>query len=127
MSYVLISLSQGDQLFGAGRVNSDTAVKVLLSSTHLNGNTKALEHLTDTETQNVQTDNFFLGPSADKLHFGGVLGLVLSRNEVVKHGSELGMVDLDLVVAILLASLGLCETNTTNFGMRENNSRNVFI
>lgn len=121
------NLPQGDQLLGASWVDSNTAIKVLLGSTHLHGDTESLQHLTNTKTQNVQTDNLFLRTGADDLHLSGVLGLLLSWHNVVEHGSELGVVNLDLVVAVALAGLGLGETDDTNLRVGEDDSRDVLV
>jgi hypothetical protein len=75
----------------------------------------------------VQANNLFLGTGADDLHLSGVLGLLLSRQDVIEHGSKLGVVDLDLVVAVALAGLGLGETDNTNLGVGEDDSRDVLI
>lgn len=109
-------------------MDSNTAIKVLLSSTHLDSDTKALQHLTDTKTEDVQTNNLLLGASADDFHLSGVLRLLLGgQADIVEHGSELGVVDLDLVVTVALAGLGLRETNATDLGVREDDSRNVLV
>lgn len=109
-------------------MDSNTAIKVLLSSTHLNSDTEALQHLTDTKTKDVQTNNLFLGTGADDLHLGGVLGLLLrGQADIVEHGSELGVVDLDFIVAVALAGLGLGETDAADLGVREHDCRNVLV
>jgi hypothetical protein len=109
-------------------VDSNTAIEVLLSGTHLNSDTEALKHLTDTKTKDVQTNNLLLGTGADELHLGGVLGLLLGgQADIVEHGSELGVVDLDLVIAVMLASLRLGKTDAADLGVREDNCRNVLV
>lgn len=92
-------------------MNSNATIKVLLRSTHLHRNTETLQHLTNTETQNVQTDHLLLGSGTDHLHLSRVLVLFLSGEDVVEHGRELGVVDLDLVGAVPLAGFGLSETD----------------
>lgn len=109
-------------------MDSNAAIKVLLSSTHLDSDTEALQHLADAKTKDVQTNNLLLGTGADDLHLGGVLGLLLGRQaDVVEHGSELGVVDLDLVVAVALAGLGLGETDAADLRVREDDCRNVLV
>lgn len=108
-------------------MNGHTAVKVGLGRTHLHGNTEALEHLTDSEAENVQTDNLLLRTGADDFHLGGVLGLLLLRHHAVVHGRELGVVDLDLIVTVALASLRLGQTNGTDFGVGEDDGGDVVI
>lgn len=109
-------------------MDSNTAIEVLLSSTHLDSNTEALQHLTDAKTKDVQTDNLFLGTGANDLHLGGVLGLLLwGQADIVEHGSELGVINLNLVVAVANAGLGLGETDAADLGVRENDRRNVLV
>ena len=109
-------------------MDSNTAIKVLLSSTHLDSNTETLQHLTDTKTKDVETNNLFLGTGADDLHLGGVLGLLLGgQADIVEHGSELGVVDLDFIVTVALAGLGLGETDAADLGVREDDCRNVLV
>lgn len=128
LPYILsLNLPQSNQLLGASRVNGHTAIKVLLGSTHLHGDTEALEHLTDTKAKDVQTNHLLLGAGANNLHLGGVLGLLFGRHNAVVHGGELGVVDLDLVITVLLAGFGLGETDAANLGVGENNGRDVLI
>lgn len=109
-------------------MDSNAAIKVLLSSTHLDSDTEALQHLADTKTKDVQTNHLLLGTGADDLHLGGVLGLLLGRQaDIIEHGSELGVVDLNLVIAVALAGLGLGETDAADLRMREDDCRNVLV
>lgn len=100
-------------------MNGDTAIKVLLRSTHLHGYAETLQHLTNTQAEDMQTDDLLLGTRADQLHLRGVLGLLLGGDHVVEHGREFGVVDLDVIVAVAFAGLGLCETRGADFGVRE--------
>lgn len=108
-------------------MDSNTAVEVGLCSAHLYGNTKALQHLADAKTKDVQSDDLLLGTGADNLHLSRVLGLLLSGHEAVVHVCKLGVVGLDLVIAVLLAGFGLSETDGADLGVRENNSGNVLV
>lgn len=107
----LANLPHSNQLLSTSRMDSHTAVKVLLGSTHLHSNTETLQHLADAKTQDVQTNHLLLGTGADDLHLGRVLGLLLLRQDVVEHRGELGGVDLDLIVAVPLAGFGLGQTD----------------
>lgn len=109
-----LSLLHSDQLLSASRMYSNTAIKVLLSGAHLDSDTEALQHFTNTKTQDVQSNNLLLGTGADNLHLRRILRLLLRRHDVEEHGGELGVVDLDLVITVVLAGLGLCETDTAN-------------
>lgn len=109
-------------------MDSNTAIKVLLSSTHLNSDTEALQHLANAETEDVQTDHLLLRTGTDDLHLGRVLGLLLwGQADIVEHRGELRVVDLDLVVAVALAGLGLGETDRADFGVREDDRGDVLI
>jgi hypothetical protein len=109
-------------------VDSNTAIKVLLGSTHLDSNTEALEHLANTETKDVETNNLLFGTGADELHLSGVLGLLLrGQANIVEHGSELGVVDLDFFITVALAGFGLGETHATDFGVGEDNGGDVLV
>lgn len=108
-------------------MDSNTAVEVGLGSAHLDSNTKTLQHLADAKTKDVQTNDLLLGAGADDLHLGGVLGLLLSGHEAVVHVGKLGVVGLDLVIAILLAGFGLSETDGADLRVRENDSGDVLV
>ena len=118
---------QSNQLLRTGRMNSNTIVKILLRSPHLHGNAKTLRHLPNTETQNMQADNLLLRPGTHNLHLRGVLGLLVRGHHVVVHGGELGVVDLDLVVAEAFAGLRLAEADGADFGVREDDRGDVFV
>ena len=131
-AYTVINLNKlfllhSDQLLGASRVYSNTAIEVLLSGAHLDSDTEALQHFTNTKAQYVQPNNLLLGTGADNLHLRRVLGLLLHRHDVEEHGGELGVVDLDLVIAVVLAGLGLCETDTANLRVRKDDRRDVLV
>jgi hypothetical protein len=69
-----------------------------------------------------------LRTGADNLELGRVLSLLFwGQADVVEHGGELGVVNLDLVVAIALAGLGLSETDRADLGVREDDCRNVLV
>ena len=118
---------QSNQLLGTSRMNSNTVIKILLRSPHLHGNAKTLRHLPNTQTQNMQTDNLLLRPGTHDLHLRGVLGLLVRGHHVVVHGGELGVVDLDLVVAEAFAGLGFREADSADFGVREDDRGDVFV
>lgn len=88
-------------------MNSNTAIKILLSSAHFHGDAKALQHLADAQTQDMQADDLLLGPGAHQLHARGVLGLLFGGEHVVEHSGELGLVDFDIFIAEALAGLRL--------------------
>ncbi|KAI6757627.1 hypothetical protein HG531_003452 [Fusarium graminearum] len=85
-------------------MNGNAAVKVGLCGTHLDSDAKALQHLTAANSHNVQTNNLLLGASCNKL-----------------------VVDLDVVLAVLLDSLGLCQANAADLGVREYNGGDVAV
>lgn len=123
-----ITLPQGNKLLSGSGVDSNTTIKVLLSSTHLHSDTEALQHLANTETKDVQTDDLLLGTGTDDLHLGRVLGLLLwGQADVVEHRGELGVVNLDLIVAIALTGFRLGETDRANLGVREDHGRDVLV
>lgn len=108
-------------------MNSHTAVKVLLRSAHLHSDAETLEHLSHSQTQNVQANNLLLRSGADQLEFGRVLLLLLGWHHVVVHGCEPGVVDLDLVIAVALTGFGLGETHGANFGVGEDHRGDILV
>lgn len=86
-------------------MDSDTGVKILLGGTHLHGDTETLQHLAGAETHDVQTDDLLLGASADELVLCGAL--LLGVHHRVVHGREVGRVDLEVLLAVLLLGFGL--------------------
>ena len=108
-------------------MNSNTIIKILLGSPHLHSNAETLRHLPNTQPQNMQTNNLLLGPGTHNLHLCGVLGFLVRGQHVVVHGGELGVVDLDLVVAEAFAGLGFREADSADFGVREDDRGDVFV
>lgn len=108
-------------------MNSHTRIKVLLSRAHLHRDAKALEHLTDAQAQDMQTNDLLLGADAHELHLRGVLLLLLRRHDIVVHGGEPRAVDLDPVVAEPLAGLGFGEADGADFGVGEDHGGDVFV
>lgn len=108
-------------------MNSHTAIKVLLRRAHLDRHTEALQHLTHAQTKDMETDDLLFRASAHQLEFGRVLRLLLRRHHVVVHRRELGVVDLDLVVAVLGASFRFCQTDSADLWVREHDCRDVVV
>jgi hypothetical protein len=108
-------------------MNSNTTIKILLRSPHLNRNAKPLQHLPNSQTQDMQTNHFLLRSGADDLHLRWVLFLLFVGEEVVEHVREAGFVDFDFVVAEALAGLGFCETDCAYFGVGEDYGGDVFV
>lgn len=105
-------------------MNSNTAVKVSLGGTHLDGNTEALQNLVAALAEDVQANDSLVRTLADELVGGRTL--VLRLHHGVVHGSEAGSVDLDRVTE-LLTSLGLGKTNAANSGVREDDRGDVGV
>ena len=118
---------QSNQLLRTSRMNSNTIIKILLGSPHLHSNAETLRHLPNTQPQNMQTNNLLLGPGTHNLHLCGVLGFLVRGQHVVVHGGELGVVDLDLVVAEAGAGFGFCEADGADFGVREDDRGDVVV
>jgi hypothetical protein len=131
-SYLLIynpllymkNLSHSHQLLSRGRVNGNTAVKVSLGSTHLDGNTEALQNLITALAKDVQTNDLLVRTFTDKLVSSGTL--VFGLHHGVVHGSEAGGVNLDGVTE-LLAGLGLGKTDAADSGVGEDDRGDVGI
>jgi len=75
----------------------------------------------------MQTHNSLLWADTHELHLGGVLVLLFCREDVIEHGCETGMVNLDGFLAILRDRLGLCEPYGTDFGVREDDGGYVGV
>lgn len=112
---------QGDELLGTSGVDGDAGVEVLLRGAHLERDAEALEHLAGAEAHDVQADDLLLGPLADDLVLRGAL--VLRVHHGVVHGSEVGLVDLEVLAAVLLDGLGLRQPDGADFGVREDDAR----
>jgi len=97
-------------------VNGNTAVKVSLGSTHLDGNTEALQDLITALAKDMQTNDSLVGALTDELVGSGTL--VFGLHHGVVHGSEARRVDLDRVTE-LFAGLGLGQTDAADSGMGE--------
>lgn len=123
--YKLVHLFQSNQLLSTRGVNGNTAVKVGLGSSHLDGNTETLKHLTTADTHDVQTDDLLLGARGNELVVGRAL--LVGLHHGVEHGSEAGLVHLDAVLAVLLDGLGLGQADAADFGVGENNRGDVVV
>ena len=118
-----VGLGQGDQLLSAGGVKGNRAVKVSLSSTHLQGNSEALQHLITSLSDNVDTDNLLLGSSADKLEGrGGLVGL-----HGVVHARELGDVNIQVLGAVFLLGSLLSQTNSSSSRVGEDDRGDISV
>ena len=82
-------------------------VKVRLGGAHLDGHPEALEHLVAAPSHHVETHHLLLLPSADQLHHR----LRLPGGHGVIQRRELGLVDLQILLAELLRGFLLSETN----------------
>lgn len=93
-------------------MNSDTRIEILLRSTHLNRDSKTLQHLPDITTQNMQSNNLLLRSLTHNLEFSRVLrALIFLRVEIVEHGGEFRLVDFDIVGAEFLLGGGFGEAD----------------
>lgn len=106
-------------------MDGDTAVEILLGGAHLDSDTETLQHLSAAEAGNVQADNLLLGTGADKLVSGG--SLLLGLHHGVVHGGEVGLVDLDVVLAVLLNGLRLRQADAADLGVREHDGGDVGV
>ena len=85
----------------------DAAVEVLLRRAHLDGDAEALHDLVRAQADDVDADDALLGARADHLVHRRLLELLGQHREVER--AEGRLVDLDVLVAVLLACLGLCQ------------------
>lgn len=108
-------------------MNSNTTIKIFLRSTHLNRNSKPLQHLPDSQPQDVKSNNLLFGSRTNNLHLRWVLFLLFVREEVVEHVGEAGLVDFDFVVAEALAGLRFCEADCAYFRVGEDDGGDVFV
>lgn len=108
-------------------MDSHARIKVLLGSTHLDSDAKALQHLSNSQTKNVQSNNLLLWTRAHQLHFGWVLCLLLWGEYVIIHSAKLGVVDLDVLLAVLLDSLGFSKTSGADFGVGEDYGGDLIV
>lgn len=120
-------LPQGNQLLCTCRVDSNTAIKVLLCSAHFHGNAETLQHLSDAQAEDMQAHHLLFRPGNHKLKLGGILLLLLRREDVIVHRSEAGVIDLDIGIAEALAGFGLGETDSADFGVGEDYSGDVLV
>lgn len=117
----------GNQFLGARWVNSHTCVEIPLPCSHFNCHSKPLHHFTATGSYNMHTYNLLFATLTDKLIFGRLQLLLLCRMERIEHGCEACVVGLDVILAILVDSRGLSQSDCTNFGMGKDNRGNVGV
>lgn len=90
---------------GSVRERFRTRRALIELTSHLDGHSESLQHLIRSDTDEVQSNDLLLGSLDDELE-GGRLLVFGVHHRVVERG-EGGLVDLDLVVTELLASLRL--------------------
>lgn len=98
-------------------MNGNAVVKVLLGGAHPDGDAKALEHLAAANAHDVQADDLLLGAGGDDLVVGR--SLVLGLHHSVVHGREARLVNLDVVLAVVLNSLGLGHADAADLRVSE--------
>ena len=91
--------------FPRSRMNSNRIVQILLRRAHLDGDAEALHDLVRAQADDVDADDALLGARADHLVHRRLLELLGQHREVER--AEGRLVDLDVLVAVLLACLGL--------------------
>jgi len=106
-------------------MDRNARIEILLGSAHLDSDAEALEHLARSQTHDMQPDDLFLGASADDLVLGG--GLVGRVHHGVVHGREGGLVDLDVLLAVLLDGLRFRQTDGADLGVREHHARDIAV
>ena len=84
-----------------------TVIKVSLGCSHLDGHSESLEHLVTASPHHVEPDHLLLLASADQLHHR----LRLPAGHGVIQRRELGLVDLQVLLAELLLGFLLSQTN----------------
>mmetsp|Transcript_22281 Transcript_22281/g.75330 ORF Transcript_22281/g.75330 Transcript_22281/m.75330 type:complete len:367 (-) Transcript_22281:539-1639(-) len=114
---------QRDELLGSRRVDRDARVEVGLCRAHLHGHAKALEHLVGGHADDVEPNNLFLLAEADDLHRRLGLRRRLDGHRAVPEVDKRRLVDLDVLVAVLGARLGLGQADDADRRVREDDGR----
>ena len=127
--------SQSDEFLGRGRMNRDAVVEVRLGGAHANRDPKALKYFVRTNALHVHADDLnafeftsaarpevtlkdesylLIGQDADELErkFG------LSSCHGMVHRAELGLVDLEVVLAVSFFSFS-CTKSYIQFFLRK--------
>ena len=100
-------------------MNSHTLIKIPLRSPHPHCHPETLQHLPDTQAQQMQAHDLLLRPLAHDLEFRRVLRFLFRAEDVVEHGGELGVVGFDVFGAELGDGLGFGEADCADFGVGE--------
>lgn len=104
-----------------------TRIQILLRSTHLYSDPKSLQHFSNSQTKQVQSNHLLIRPLTNDLELSWMfLGLFLGEGDV-EHGREFGVVDFDILLAIFLNSLRFCQAYGPNFGMSKYDSWDILI
>jgi len=106
-------------------MNSYTIVELRLGCSHFDGDSETLHHFVATDSDQVKTDDLLFRSGTDHLHRGRLL--VIGVHHRVVERSERSFVNLDLVISVLLARFGLSKSDSTDSGVRENDSRNIVV
>ena len=106
-------------------MNSNTTIKILLGSTHLNSHAKALQDLRTPLAQNMQPDNLFLLALHNQLEARRLLIRLVHNTK--KHVREAGIVHLDIVVAEFLSRFRLREADGADLRVREDDGGDVGV
>jgi len=108
-------------------VNSHTTIEILLGRAHLDGQSETLHHFITALAEDVESDDLFVFARADELELGRFLLLLLGREDVVVHGGELCVVDLDVLLAVLFVRLGLGEAGGADLGVGKDDGGDLVV
>ena len=108
-------------------MNCHTAVKILLGRSHLHRHPESLHHLIDTLAQDVQADYLLLWPGTHNLKLRRLLLLLLWREDVKEHVTELRMIDFYILLAVLLYSLRFGEAGGADLGVCEDDGGDLVV
>mmetsp|Transcript_18625 Transcript_18625/g.40334 ORF Transcript_18625/g.40334 Transcript_18625/m.40334 type:complete len:227 (-) Transcript_18625:1169-1849(-) len=121
-SPIIITRSpHGNQFLGTRRMNSNSVIKVILRSTHLDGNSHTLDHFTGTIRSNMTSHHAlclrFYNEFEERIR--------LTLREGVLHGSETILVHVN--VSELCSRIFFSVPNRTNFRCSEYSGSNEFM
>lgn len=108
-------------------MNCHTAIKILLRRSHLHRHPKSLHHLIDPLAQDVQADYLLLWPDTHNLKLSRLLLLLLWREDIKEHVTELRMVDFYILLAVLFYSLRFGEAGSADLGVCEDDSGDLVV
>lgn len=91
-----------NDLLGTSWMNRDTSIKIPFPCPHLDRDRKALQHLSHSQPNQMQSNNPLLLPFTNNLKLRRNMFPFLLREDVIKHSRKLCVIDFEIAGSVFL-------------------------